>query len=337
MWYCPYGLGDRQIALVSVGRSDRGHLSPLLALLPTARLYEYQSAIWNAPFEFATAAGYAVSNFANQFHYNRPDVVVIFGDRWEQHAAATAAFTLGLPIVHLHAGERTEAVLDDGYRDAISALATIHVAAAEPYATRLRGMGYTRVYCLGAPGLARLPQKSLTLIWYGYNRALDQHLSMKPTILVAFHPETRNLPDVPRQVAELVAALVEAPGRVICTDPGMDAGREAILTAYPFQRFTGAEWLNALDTADVLVGNSSCGIIEAPSIPLPSVNIGDRQKGRLQASSVIQVAHDRDAIRAGIALALNPEWRSSHLTGENPYGDRHAAERIAELLTTVEL
>ena len=162
-----------------------------------------------------------------------------------------------------------------------------------------------------------------------------------PVILVQFHPETRNLADIPRQVDELRAALdsFNNDAYVYATEPGMDAGRQHIVDGlrYPQFHFTDEEWLDKLATADVLVGNSSCGIIETPSIPLPSVNIGDRQRGRLMASSVICVPHDRTEIMLGIKTALDPRWREQHLHHPNPYGDRGAAQRIAEFLRTCAL
>lgn len=317
-------MGARRIGIVSVGRSDAGHLSPLFKLLPDAQRFWYQAKPVSTPADVAEGYGLAVGNFAHQFRYQEPvDLVVIFGDRWEQHAAATAAHLMNLPIVHLHAGERTEAVVDDALRGSISVMARWLVAAAPGYAMNLKRQGYHNVVTLGAPGLARL-------------KPAEPRQGM-PYIAYAFHPETKNLARVASHVKELDAALAEFTDTCIITGsgPGLDAGRDDIrawcgdgLTR------TDEEWVTMLSHVDVLVGNSSCGIIEAPSVPLPTVNIGDRQKGRLRAPSVIDTPHDRHAIRAAIALALNPEWRMQHLTGENPYGDRHAAERIAEFLTT---
>ena len=324
----------RRIGVVSVGRSDRGHLAPLLALLPEATLHELDmTAPENAgnrieqPYEVADAAGRALRCFTLVLHERPCDLLVVFGDRWEQLAAATAAHILGIPIVHLHAGETTEAVYDDGFRAAISALATHHVAAAEPYAERLRQQGYRSVHCLGAPGLGRLPQ---------HNPVGSRHT----LILVQFHPETRNLADIPRQVDELLHGIADIPAEFIITEPGMDAGREHIVKAFEgqFTACTDDEWMHYLSIASVLVGNSSCGIIETPSIPLPSVNIGDRQTGRLMADSVISVPHDRVHIAAAIRLAIDgPVWRGENLTGVNPYGDRGAAQRIAAFLKTCRL
>ena len=298
---------------MSVGRSDRGHLAPLLALLPEAGVYAWGCRSVSGPIEVVNRMGEAVQYFGDELSIHRPDLLVVFGDRWEQLAAATAASILGIPIVHLHAGETTAAVYDDGFRNAISAMATHHVAAAEPYAERLRQQGYRSVHCLGAPGLGRLKRPHLGV-----------HMVKRgPVILVQFHPETRNLADIPRQVEELRAALSQLSphAEIAWTEPGMDAGREHIikgLAGFQMQRYTDEQWIDMLHVADVLVGNSSCGIIETPSIPLPSVNIGDRQRGRLMASSVICVPHDRTEIMLGIKTALDPRWREQHLHHPNP-------------------
>ena len=162
-------------------------------------------------------------------------------------------------------------------------------------------------------------------------------------MLVQFHPETRNLADVARQVEELYEALytLRKDIHVVWTEPGMDAGRQVIIDRmeqrWDRQVMSDEQWVDLMSYASVLVGNSSCGIIETPSIPLPSVNIGDRQKGRLMADSIIDVSHDRYHIKAGIEMALSPWWRNKCLNGHNPYGDRGAAQRIAEFLRTCAL
>ena len=295
-------VAPRRIGIVTVARSDRGHLSPLIQALGDAAVVTQWPAL--------------------DFNV---DLVVIFGDRWE--FASHAAYYAGrcIPIAHLHAGERTEAVIDDACRWAISEMATWRITANESYRFALIQRGYRQVFTLGAPGLARLkPRDSLG----GHTR-----------ILVAFHPETKNLADIPRQVTELVEGIADIPAEFVITEPGLDAGREHIMAAFrgQFTHYTDDEWLTLLAQADVLVGNSSCGIIETPSIPLPSVNIGDRQKGRLMSSSVICVPHDRQETATAIQVALDPAWRARSLTGVNRYGDRGAAQRIAHFLKTVEL
>ena len=297
----------RRIGIVTVARSDKGHLSPLIVALGAQAI---------------------VAQWPDITPVLSTDLVVIFGDRWEMAAAAAHVAGQCIPIVHLHAGETTEAVIDDACRWAISEMATYRITAHDKYLYRLYDHGFAGVN-LGAPGLARLPIKT----------DLGRWNLLRPVILVQFHPETRNLEDIPHQVTELKAALDDWLADIVITEPGMDVGREHILEAFAgqFHSFTDDEWLAMLARANVLVGNSSCGIIETPSIPLASINIGNRQQGRLMASSVIQAPHERDAIRAAINTALGPEWRATHLTGENPYGDRGAATRIAEFLRTCAL
>ncbi len=167
-------------------------------------------------------------------------------------------------------------------------------------------------------------------------------------MLVTFHPETLAAADVPRQVGELAAALEGLPGELVVTAPGADTAHRAVTTALqalavrrPATRLVAAlgdeTYCSLLQVADVMVGNSSSAIIEAPTFGLPAVNVGDRQRGRLRAANVIDVGHDRAAIGAAIRRALDPGFRKSLAGLVNPYGDGHAAPRIARVLQEVEL
>jgi len=169
-----------------------------------------------------------------------------------------------------------------------------------------------------------------------------------PTLLATFHPETLAAADVPRQVEELVAALEKLPGDLVITAPGADTAHRAVTTALealaarrPATRLVTAlgdeAYCSLLREADVMIGNSSSAIIEAPTFGLPAVNIGERQRGRLRAANVIDVGHDRAAIRAAVERALDPAFRRSLAGLVNPYGDGHAAPRIARVLREVEL
>jgi UDP-hydrolysing UDP-N-acetyl-D-glucosamine 2-epimerase len=300
------------------------------------------------PVEVAAGAGAGVTGFARALAQGRPDLLVLLGDRVEMLAAAVAALPLTIAVAHLHGGEVTEGAVDEQARHAITKLAHLHFPAAEPYARRIRQMGEEpwRVHCAGAPGLDRfvrgaaLPREELA-------RRVGLPLR-RPTLLVTFHPVTLEPGEAGRHSAELAAALEMVEGDVIITYPGADAaydavirGLETLAASRPGTRMIpalGEEGYRALlGEADVMVGNSSSGLIEAPSFALPVVNVGIRQQGRLRAANVIDVGHGRDEIVAGIRRALAPGFRASLRGLVNPYGDGHAAPRIARVLREVPL
>jgi UDP-N-acetylglucosamine 2-epimerase (non-hydrolysing) len=371
---------SRAIGVVTVARSDYGHLTPLLRELQdapdvdlmvyvagshlaarfghTARLVEADG--WpiaarvdmdidaDDPGAIAAATGRGVTGFARQFASRTPDLLVVLGDRYEMLSAAVAALPFALPVAHLHGGEVTEGAIDEQIRHAITKLSHVHFPAAEPYAARIRQLGEEpwRVHCCGAPGLDRLQTQAIVS-----RQALAERLELglgHPTVLATFHPETLAAADVPRQVEELVGALEKLPGDLVITAPGADTAHRAVTTALeklaarrPATRLVAAlgdeVYCSLLREVDVMVGNSSSAIIEAPTFGLPAVNIGERQRGRLRAANVIDVGHDRAAIRAAIERALDPTFRRSLAGLVNPYGDGHAAPRIARVLREVEL
>jgi len=371
----------RAIGVVTVARSDYGHLLPLLAELekaPDVDLFLYvagshlaspfgvrtgdlvEADNWriqaripmgiddDTPLTIAAATGRGVTGFAQEFARRRPDLLVVLGDRFEMLSAALAALPFGIPVAHLHGGEVTEGAIDEQIRHAITKLSHLHFPAAEPYAERLRQMGEDprRIHCCGAPGLDRL--RNLGPL---SRREIEERLGCSlgtRTLLVTFHPETLAAEDVSRQAAELVAALQKVEGEIIVTAPGVDTGYRAITTAlgrlaeHRRVAIMGATlgddvYTSLLREVDVMVGNSSSGLIEAPSFRLPVVNIGDRQRGRLRAANVIDVPAERHAISAAIDRALDPAFRRSLANLVNPYGDGNAAPCVARVLREAEL
>lgn len=370
----------RAIAVVTVARSDYGHLTPLLEALraaPDVELLVYVAGShlsprfgrtadlveadgWpiaarvdmgiddDAAGAIAAATGRGVVGFAQQFDRRLPDIVVVLGDRYEMLSAAVAALPFALPVAHLHGGEVTEGAIDEQIRHAITKLAHVHFPAAEPYAARLRQLGEEpwRVHCCGAPGLDRLRSRA-TLSRGALAARLDLPLR-HPTLLATFHPETLAAAEVPQQAEELAAALEKVEGDLVITAPGADTAHRAVSAVLgnlaarrPSTRLATAlgeeTYCSLLREADVMIGNSSSAIIEAPTFALPAVNVGDRQRGRLRAANVIDVGHDREAIAAAIRCALEPGFRTRLAGLVNPYGDGHAAPRIARVLREVEL
>jgi UDP-hydrolysing UDP-N-acetyl-D-glucosamine 2-epimerase len=370
----------RVIGVVTVARSDWGHLVPVLEALRAApdvtlrllvggahlsprfgsTVAAIEAAGWpiaarvemleagDAPRDMAVTAARGVAGFADVFARERLELLVLLGDRLEMLAAATAALPFALPVAHIHGGEVTEGAIDEQARHAITKLAHLHFAAAEPYARRILQMGEEpwRVHCVGAPGLDRLAARA-TLPRAEIAARLGLALR-RPTLLVTFHPVTLEHADTARQVDELVAALAGVDGDVVISYPGADTAHRAIVERWtalassrPGTRLAASlgedVYASLLREADVMVGNSSSGIIEAGSFALPVVNVGTRQQGRLRGPNVVDVGHRRDEIAAGLARALAPAFRRGLAGMRNPYGDGAAAPRITEVLRKVEL
>lgn len=292
----------------------------------------------------ARSAAFAQGNLAEAFARLRPELLVVLGDRAEAFAAGVAAFLQRIPVVHLHGGESTEGALDDGLRHALSKLASRHFVATEAYAGRLRAMGEppARITVSGAFGLDRIvahrpaPRAELFAALGLADRA--------PLALLTFHPPT---------VAGEAAALAQcravadgvraaAPGALVVTYPNADAGGRALIApladlvaAHGNARLVpslGARYLDALAHADVMVGNSSSGILEAPSYRLPVVDVGDRQAGRLRLANVLGCAPEAAAVAAAVRRALDPAFRAGLADLPAAFGDGRAAERVAEAL-----
>jgi UDP-hydrolysing UDP-N-acetyl-D-glucosamine 2-epimerase len=371
---------SRAIAVVTVARSDWGHLRPVLAELRAAedvRLLLFVGGMhladafgrtvdaieaegWtiaervemlepsDAPEAIATSIGRGVAGFARAYARHRPDLVVVLGDRFEMLSAATAALPFVLPVAHLHGGEVTEGAIDNQIRHAITKCAHLHFVSAAPHARRVASMGEEpwRIHNVGAPGLDRIRTTPLL------SRAeLARHLALDGDgrwLLVTYHPATLEYQDTGRHVDELLAALEKIDATLVVTYPNADtAGRTVIARVEEFAgrharvrlaRNLGDDvYLSMLRHADAMVGNSSSGLIEAPSFELPVVNVGARQTGRLRAANVVDVGPERDEILAGIEAALAPGFRAGLRGLTNPYGDGRAAERIVRVLRTVEL
>lgn len=369
----------RLIGVVTVARSDWTYLSPVLEEIQDSsdlelRLYvggahllprfgntvSAIEAAWpiaarvemlgseDAPADIAAAAAKATAGLGGVFARERPDVLVILGDRIEMLGAAVAALPFALPVAHIHGGEVTEGVIDEQARHAITKLAHLHFAAAEPYASRIRQMGEEswRVHCVGAPSLdivgrlARISRADL---------AARLGLSLRrPTLLVTFHPVTLEFADTARQIDELAAALAAVEGDVVISYPGADASHRIIVDRWTALAATRPGTLLAsslgddvycslLREADVMVGNSSSGIIESAFFQLPVVNIGDRQAGRLRNRNVIDVGNERADIIGAIARAVDPAFRRGLAGMANVYGDGNAAPRIVRVLREVDL
>ena len=278
-----------------------------------------------------------------------PDVLLLLGDRYELLGFAAAALGLGIPIAHIHGGELSLGAIDDSVRHALTKLSSYHFCATETSARRLRQMGEpaNRVFRVGALGVGAIRETPL-LPKLAIEEALGLRLQ-RPIAVVTLHPETRAVTSARALAKALVRALNKFDVTSIITHPGADSDRAAILgelEAYARARPGRAVVLpslgqslyySVLAQADVMVGNSSSGLLEAPSFRLPVVNVGDRQSGRERARNVIDCASRADTIAQALQRALSDGFRASLRGLRNPFGDGRAAERIARHLRRLPL
>ncbi|MBX8514381.1 UDP-N-acetylglucosamine 2-epimerase (hydrolyzing) [Pseudomonas cichorii] len=293
--------------------------------------------------------GLGTIGFADALDRLRPDYLVVLGDRFEALSIVQAALIMKIPVAHLHGGEITEGAYDDAIRHAISKMSDIHFVSAEPYRKRVIQMGESpdRVFKVGAIGLdhiTRTPLMDLT--------ALQESLGFKlkrPYILVTYHPVTLADESPVEGFTALLEALDEFPEHhIILTYPNADNGGRAIIPLLEAFAHHQSErvlaipslgyrrYLSAVALASAVVGNSSSGIIEVPSLGVPTVNIGARQFGRLAAESVLHCAAVRESIVAAMRTALDPEFAKKCRQVINPYGSSDAAQQIIKILRAVE-
>ena len=291
--------------------------------------------------QMARATAKAMSGMTDAFETGRPQMVVVLGDRGEMLAGAYAAVHLGIPVVHVHGGERSGTV-DELVRHAISKLAHYHFVATDGARERLIRMGEKpeHVFVTGAPGLDDLTEKRIARNELCAAQGLD---SKRPIALVIFHPVLQEAQQAGAQTTELMEGVLAAGCQALCFAPNSDAGNPAVRSA--LERYAGRagvklvthmarkDYISWMAAADAMVGNSSSGIIEAASLGLPVVNVGSRQNARERSANVTDVLPERKAIERATAQAIKGGKRSY----QNVYGDGRAAPRIVELLRTLPL
>ncbi len=280
----------------------------------------------------------------------RPDIVIVLGDRFEILAVAAAAMMARVPIAHIHGGETTEGAVDESIRHAVTKMAHLHFVAAEEYRRRVIQLGEhpERVFLVGGLGIDNIQRLPL-LGRDELERALDFRLG-KRNLLVTFHPATLDERATSAQVSALLAALAErADTHLIFTMPNADADSRVIFTmieqfvasrprtARLYRSLGQLRYLSSIRHCDGVVGNSSSALIEAPGLGKGSVNIGDRQRGRLKALSVIDCEPEVAAIRAALERLYSAEFLAQLPHIVNPYGSGGASERIVQILRTVPL
>ena len=291
--------------------------------------------------------GDGVRAFTDKLEELGPDVVVLLGDRYELLAAATAAFFLDIPILHIHGGEITHGAFDDSIRHAISKFARVHAVAALEYAERLIRSGEQpdTVHIVGGMGVDALANVSRLS-----PHELEVELGIQlhtPVFIVTYHPVTGAAHDTLNEIRALILALEAFPdATVVLTAPNADPEHQDILRVLEKSVAVHPNWrlfsslgtpiyLSLLAEADVVVGNSSSGLLEAPSFGVPTVNIGPRQGGRLAAASVLSCGAEQNEIEKTIRRALSKEFRDSIKGTVSPYGKPGATDQIVALLESL--
>jgi len=302
----------------------------------------------DSPEGIAKSIGVGVIGFAQAFARFRPDIILVLGDRFEMHAAALAALPFNIPIAHIHGGEVTQGAMDDALRHSLTKLSHLHFVSTPDHARRVVQLGEEawRVTVSGAPSLDNL--RALALPTREQLEAqFNFHLHPAP-LLVTFHPVTLEFERIEWQITELMAALNELGVPVIFTMPNADTHNNVIRQyiaeyvrthspAWSVESIGTQNYFGVMQFVAAMVGNSSSGIIEAPSFRLPVVNIGTRQEGRIRAKNVIDVDFRCEEILFGIRRAISDKFRSGLQGMVNPYGDGHAAEKIVAQLKSLVL
>lgn len=291
--------------------------------------------------DICKSMGIVMMGFGETYASLRPDIVIVLGDRYEIFAAASAAMISQIPIAHIHGGEITQGAYDDCMRHAISKMSYLHFTSTEVYRQRVIQLGESpnRVYHVGALGVENIKQIKLLS-----QKALEAELQFRLgdcSVLVTFHPVTLENHTASTQFENLLEALEAFKNlKIIFTQSNADTGGRIINQmiqryvlnhpekAAAFTSLGSLKYLSLMKYSTVVIGNSSSGIIEAPALKIPSVNIGDRQKGRIKADSVIDSGTSVKEITEAIQRAFNYKWHKA----VNPYEKEKTSEQIVAII-----
>jgi UDP-N-acetylglucosamine 2-epimerase (non-hydrolysing)/GDP/UDP-N,N'-diacetylbacillosamine 2-epimerase (hydrolysing) len=293
----------------------------------------------------AKSIGVGVLSLADTLGQMRPDILLLIADRYEMLAPASVALALRIPNAHIEGGEISEGAIDDAVRNALTKMSHIHFTSTEQARQRVISMGEEpwRVHRAGAPSLDHL-RRSRLFTRQELREQLDLDLA-QPTTLIAYHPVTI-LRDTTSEANALFAALNELPDQLIFCYPNADAGSRALIerteaflrnrsNSRIFINLPAVTYWSLLQYVNLMIGNSSSGIMETGSFALPTVNVGLRQQGRERAPNVLDAFPTKESILNKINEARSAVFLQSIRNMTNPYGDGHAAERIVKVLTTL--
>jgi GDP/UDP-N,N'-diacetylbacillosamine 2-epimerase (hydrolysing) len=298
----------------------------------------------DTPVGIAKSMGLGLIGIADALNGLAPDLIVVLGDRFEIFSAVGAALVARIPVAHLHGGEATEGAFDEAIRHSITKMSHLHFVAAEEYRQRVIQLGEQpdRVFLVGALGIDSIKRLAL-LDRAALEASLDFKLGQR-NLLITFHPVTLEPASAAGQMAELLSALGDLHNtQLIFTLPNADTGSRSLIklieqfvarnaNACAYTSLGQLRYLSCIAHVDGVVGNSSSGLIEVPSFRKGTINIGDRQRGRLQAASVINC----EPTRQSIAIALKKLYSAEFIAGlsqvTNPYGESGASEKVVETI-----
>lgn len=302
----------------------------------------------DTPVGLARSTSIGISGFADSFVSLKPDLILVLGDRFEILSAVVAAMFARIPIAHLHGGELTVGTIDEAIRHSITKFSHLHFVANEDYRNRVIQLGEPPNTVFNVGGLGVDAIKNIKLLDKSELETALRIKFKKKNLLVTFHPVTLEKETSLTQMNELLSALSDLKETgLIFTMPNADTDSQAIFgaietfvskndNAYAFASLGQLKYLSCVAQVDAVIGNSSSGLAEVPTFKKPTINIGDRQKGRLNCGSVINCEPLKEAISLAIEYSYSPAFQHEILNVVNPYGDGGSAERIIEILRTVD-
>jgi len=305
----------------------------------------------DTPIGISKSMGLAQISFAEAFEELKPDFIVVLGDRFELIPIVSTAVVFNIPVVHLHGGETTEGAMDEMFRHAVTKMSYLHFTATEEYRKRVIQLGEnpSRVYNIGAMGIENIKRLKL-LSREEFEKSINFKLNKK-NILVTFHPVTLEKASAKEQFDELLIAIDELKDtNIIFTKANADTDGRVINKmideyvaknknkAIAFTSLGQLRYLSALQYVDAVVGNSSSGIIEAPSFKIGTINIGERQKGRIKAKSVIDCEPKKEDIKKAFEKLYSSEFQELLKHVKNPYeNEEFPSKKIVEVLKNTKI
>ena len=292
----------------------------------------------------------AQTSFAKAYIELKPDIVVVLGDRYEIFSAVSSAMISRIPIAHLHGGEATEGSIDEAIRHCITKMSHLHFTATEEYSKRVIQLGEDskRVFNVGGAGIENIKRLKL-LTKMKFEKSINFKLKKK-NVLVTFHPVTLEVKTSKKHFQELLNSIEELEDtNIIFTKANSDADGKIInqmIDKYISKNSDKSigvaslgqlNYLSALQYVDFVIGNSSSGLLEVPSFKIGTINIGDRQKGRIKADSVVDCLPNKKSIKKAIKIVYSKKFQKFLKDVKNPYGDECASKKIIKVLKSVKL